>query len=352
MEKDGFQKLWKAFEIIAIGCILFGLLVVLYLIKGLLTPFIIAFVITFFLSPVVDYMEGEGVNRTLAVILLILLTLILLFILWKLTWPTIQTEISNFQKNAPAYSNKIQGGLERGMKLLEKKAGFIPEGVLQKAVQQKMNDLASRTKEISSLFKIGMGLMVNFILVQVIVFFFLKDGRRIKKVLITYVPNKYFETFLTLIYEIHQQISNYIRGQFTDALIVGVLSIIVFYSFGINYAMFIGAVVGIANIVPYIGPLLGFGFGSSLVLIDTGSIFDVLKFIGVFGCVKLVDTIAITPLTVSRSVNVHPLMVMIVISFGAMLHGVWGMLLSVPLYCSMRVSLRILYRGFVGYGNW
>jgi predicted PurR-regulated permease PerM len=45
-------------------------------------------------------------------------------------------------------------------------------------------------------------------------------------------------------------------------------------------------------------------------------------------------------------------MIIIVISFGGLLHGVWGMLLSVPLYCSMRVSLRILYRGFVEYGNW
>jgi len=352
MEKNGFQKLWKTFEIVAIGCILFGLLAILYLIKGLLTPFIIAFVITLFLSPVVDYMEGEGVNRTFAVILLIILTLIFLFIIWKLTWPTIQTEMSSFQKSAPSYVNKIQDSLERGMKLLEKKAGFIPEGVMQKAMQQKMNDLTSRMKEISSLFKIGMELMLNLVLVQVIAFFFLKDGRRIKKVLIAYVPNKYFETFLTLIYEIHQQISNYIRGQLTDAFIVGVLAIIALYLFDIHYAILIGAVVGVVNIVPYFGPLLGFGFGGLLVLIDTGSIFDVLKFVGVLACVKLIDDIAITPLTVSRSVNVHPLMVMIVISFGGMVHGVWGMLLSVPLYCSMRVSFRILYRGFVEYGNW
>jgi len=352
MEKNGFQKLWKAFEIIAIGFILFGLLVILYLVRGLLTPFIIAFFITFFLSPVVDYMEGEGVNRTFAVILLIILTLIILLILWKLTWPTIQTEMSNFQKNAPSYVNKIQGGLERGMKLLEKNVSFIPEGVMQKAMQQKMNDLTSGVKDISSLFKIGIQLVVNLILIQLIVFFFLKDGRRIKKVLIAYVPNKYFETFLTLIHEIHQQISNYIRGQLTDAFIVGVLAIIGFYVFEINYAIFIGAVVGVVNIIPFVGPLLGFGFGGLLVLIDTGSIFDVLKFVGVLGCVKLIDDVAITPLTVSRSVNVHPLMVIIVISFGGMVHGVWGMLLSVPLYCSMRVSLRILYRGFVEYGNW
>jgi len=352
MEKNEFQKLWKTFEIIAIGCVLFGILLVLYLIRALLTPFIIAFVITFFLNPIVDYMEGEGINRTLAVILLIILTLIFLFLLWKLTWPTIQTEISSFQKNAPFYISKIQDSLERAMKLLEKNTGFIPEGVLQKAIQQKINDLASGMRDIGSLLTIVKELVSTLILSQVVVFFFLKDGRRIKKVLIAYVPNKYFETFLNLIYEIDKQISNYIRGQLTDAFFVGVLAVIGLYLFGISYAIFIGAVAGIANIVPYIGPLLVFTFGGLLVLIDTGSIINLLKVVGVLGLVKLVDSMAISPLAVGRSVNVHPLMVIIVISIGGLLHGIWGMLLSVPLYCSMRVSFRILYRGFVEYGNW
>jgi predicted PurR-regulated permease PerM len=352
MEKNEFEKLWKTFEIIAIGCVLLGILLVLYLIKGLLTPFIIAFVITFFLSPVVNYMEGEGVNRTFAVILLLILTLIFLLILWKLTWPTIQIEISSFQKNAPFYASKIRDSLERAIKLLEKNSGFIPEGAMQMAMQQKISALTSGFGNISSLLKIVRELGVTFILIQVIVFFFLKDGRRIKKVLIAYVPNKYFETFLNLFHEIHQQISNYIRGQFADAFFVGILAIIGLYLFGINYAIFIGVVVGIVNIVPYVGPLVGFIFGGLLVFIDTGSIAHTLKFVGVLGFVKMLDTIAITPLVVSRSMNVHPLVVMILIPFGGMVHGIWGMLLSVPLYCSMRVSFRILYRGFVEYGNW
>lgn len=352
MERSEFQKLWEAFEIITIGCVLFGILLVLYLIRGLLTPFIIAFIITFFLSPVVDYMEREGINRTLAVILLILLTLIFLFILWKLTWPIIQAEITNFQENAPFYVSKIRGSLEQAMKLLEKKVGFVPEGTMQKAIQQKISDLIAAVGNLNFLFKTVRYVSFTFILTQLIVFFFLKDGRKIRKGLIAYVPNKYFETFLNLIHEIDKQISNYIRGQLTDAFFVGVLSITGLYVFGISYAVFLGVIAGIANIVPYVGPLLALTFGGLLVLIDTGSIINMLKAMGILAFVKLLDSIAIAPLAVGKSVNVHPLMVIIVISVGGLLHGVWGMLLSVPLYCSMRVSLQILYRGFVEYGNW
>ena len=352
METSASEKFWKAFEIIAIGFVLLAILLVLYLIRGLLTPFIIAFVITFFLSPVVDYMEGEGINRTLAVILLSLLTLVILFILWKLTWPAIQTEIGSLQKNAPHYARKIQDGLNQGIKLLEKKTGFIPEGLLQSAVQKRVGHLSSGMEDVSSLMKTVGHFVLTLILIPVIVFFFLKDGRRIKKVLITYVPNKYFETFLTLFHEIGAQISGYIRGQFTDAFFVGILAILGLYWFGVNYAVLIGAVVGIANIVPYLGPLLGFIFGGLLVLIDTGSVVDLVKVVGVLAFVKAVDDTAISPLIVSRSVHVHPLMVMVLISFGGAIHGIWGMLLAVPLYCTMRVSFRILYKGFVEYGNW
>ncbi|MGZ3524021.1 MAG: AI-2E family transporter [Thermodesulfobacteriota bacterium] len=352
METGEFQKLWKTFEIIAIGFVLLGILLVLYLIRGLLAPFIIAFVITFCLSPVVDYMEGEGINRTLAVIFLILVTLIILLILWRLTWPTLQTEIGSFQKNAPHYARKIQDGLNQGMKLLEKKAGFIPEGVLQGALQKRIDQLTSGTGDISFLMKTVGHLLFTLLLIPVIVFFFLKDGRRMKKVLITYVPNKYFETFLTLFHEIGRQISGYIRGQLMDSLCVGVLAIIGLYCFGINYAILIGAVVGLVNIVPYIGPFLGLTFGALLALMDTGSIVDVLQVAGVIALVKALDDTALSPLIVSRSVQVHPLMVIVLIAFGGTIHGIWGMLLAVPLYCTMRVSFRILYKGFVEYGNW
>ncbi len=352
METSEFQKLWKTFEIIAIGFALLGTLLVLYLIRGLLAPFIIAFVITFFLNPVVDYMEGEGINRTLAVLLLVLVTLILLFMLWKLTWPTLQTEIANFRQNAPDYARKIQDGLNQGIKLLERKTGFVPEGALQGLVQKRMGHLSSGLGDVSVLMKTLGHFVITLVLIPVIVFFFLKDGRRMKKVLITYVPNKYFETFLTLFHEIGRQISGYIRGQFTDAFFVGALATIGLYVFGMPYAVLVGAVAGIANIVPYVGPLLGFAFGALLALIDTGSAFEVVKVLGVFGFVKALDDIAITPLVVSRSVNVHPLMVIILISFGGGIHGIWGMLLAVPLYCSIRVSFRILYKGFVEYGNW
>jgi len=352
METTDFEKAWKTFEIIALIFILLSVLLILYFVRELLTPFIIAFVIVFFLNPIVDYMEGEGINRTLAVVTLIILGVFVLLIVWKLTWPTLQSEINNFKENAPLYMNRIQAGLNRAIDLLEKNIVFLPKGTLEKPLQQKINSLTSGAGDVGSLIKIIKELATSFMIIPFTVFFLLKDGRKIKKMLIAYVPNKYFETFLVLFYKIDQQISNYIRGQLIDSFIVGLLAVIGLYLLNVNYSFLIGGILGIFNIIPFIGPLTGFAIGSSLILIDTGSTVVLLKFVGVYACIRILDDIIISPLALSRSVHVHTLMVIIVIMLGGFLHGILGMLLAVPLYCSIKVTFQILYKGFIEYGNW
>jgi putative permease len=352
MGKTDLQKAWKTFEIIVLVVVLFSVLVALYFVRELLTPFIIAFVITFFLNPIVDYMEREGINRSLAVVILIILSILLLFVLWKLAGPTIQAEISGLKDNAPAYVNIIQETLSRATGLLEKNMGFIPKGTLEKALRQMINGFTSGIGDVSSLIKVIKQLVTNLIIIPFVVFFLLKDGRKIKKMIIAFVPNKYFETFLTLFYRIDQQISNYIRGQLIDAFIVGLIAIIGLYLIGINYFFLIGAVFGMVNIIPYIGPLMGLVFGSMLILIDTGSTVNLLKLIAVYGCIRMLDDIIISPLALSRSVHVHALVVIVVITLGGFFHGILGMLLAIPLYCSMKVTFQTLYKGFIEYGNW
>ena len=137
METTDFKKAWKTFEIIALIFILLSILLILYFVRELLTPFIIAFVIVFFLNPIVDYMEGEGINRTLAVVTLIILGVFVLLIIWKLTWPTLQAEINNFKDNAPVYIDRIQAGLNRTIDLLEKNISFHSQRYIGKSTAAK-----------------------------------------------------------------------------------------------------------------------------------------------------------------------------------------------------------------------
>ena len=355
MEQTEAEKFWKAFEVIAIAGILLGFLAVLFFLRDLLTPFIIAFVLFFFLNPVVDWIEGNGIGRTYAVLMLVAAGLLLVILLGMLVWPKIEAEISSFKDNAPAYMQKVESGLKNTALAVEKKMTFIPKGTLTKLVAEKIKTkdiLVSVGSNMDAILGFLMELATDLILIPFVVFFLLKDGRSIKKAMIAFIPNKYFETFLCLLYEVHQQITKYIRGQLIDAFIVGALSIAGLYLMGIKYAIVIGLIGGIGNIIPYVGPLAGMAAGSLIVLIDSGSVAGVIKIIGLFLAVQLIDEALISPLAVGKSVDVHPVMVVIAILIGGLFLGAWGMLLAVPLYCSLKVSSLILYSGFVEYGNW
>jgi predicted PurR-regulated permease PerM len=116
-------------------------------------------------------MEGKGINRTLAVVTLIILGVFVLLIIWKLIWPTLQGEVNNFKDNAPVYIDRIQAGLNRTIDLLEKNISIIPKGTLEKALQQKINGFSSGMGDVGSLIKIVKGLMTALIIIPFVVFF-------------------------------------------------------------------------------------------------------------------------------------------------------------------------------------
>mgnify|MGYP001587241302 CR=1 FL=1 len=243
--------------------------------------------------------------------------------------------------------------LKKTALMLEKKMPFVPKGTLLKIVNENIGGIfAGIGSNVNAMLGIIMEIVTNLVLIPFVAFFLLKDGRSIKKSMIAFVPNKYFETFLCLLYEVNRQITNYIRGQLIDAFIVGFLAVIGLYMAGIKYAIVIGIIAGAANVIPFVGPLIGIVVGSIAVLIDTGSGVGVLKVLGVFAVVKLLDDVVIAPLAVGKSVDVHPMMVIIAILVGGFFMGVLGMLLAVPLYCTMKVSSQILYKGLVEYGEW
>lgn len=78
-----------------------------------------------------------------------------------------------------------------------------------------------------------------------------------KKAFIHFIPNRYFEMTLNVLHKIDQQLGWYLRGQFTEALVVGVLSVIALWLLDVQYFTIIGIFAGLANLIPYIGPVAG-----------------------------------------------------------------------------------------------
>ena len=190
-----------------------------------------------------------------------------------------------------------------------------------------------------------------FIIVPFVLFFFLGQGRTIKRAIIELVPNRYFELVLNLLYSIDRQLGGYVRGMVLSVMIVSLLSSIGLYFIGLEHFLLIGVLAGLANVIPYLGPAIGIvaGIIATVLQYSTLSFGVVIPVIIVFAIVQLVDNVFIAPMVVGRSVNLHPLLVIFAVLVGSELFGAVGMLLAVPTTAVLKVSVRTIYEGWRGY---
>lgn len=135
---------------------------------------------------------------------------------------------------------------------------------------------------------------------------------------------------------------NYIRGQLLEACFVGVLSATTLYFIGIDYALIIGIISGICNMIPFIGPLVG-TFLAVIAALTTGQpISAVWAIIGML-VVQQVDNNLLAPKVIGNSVGLHPVFIMMAIIIGGNVGGLIGMLVAVPVFASIKIVLSKWY---------
>jgi predicted PurR-regulated permease PerM len=193
--------------------------------------------------------------------------------------------------------------------------------------------------------------MTNIVIVPIVAFFFLSEGRSIKRATIELVPNRYFEMVLNLIYRIDQQLGGYIRGLVLSVIIVSLLSITGLWTIGLRDYLVVGTLAGLSNVIPYLGPIIGIAAGILATLLQHGSlgVGVLLPVVAVFLIVQIVDNVFIQPVVVAKSVNLHPLIVIFVVLVGNHLFGPIGMLLAVPFTAVTKVSAQTIYHGLRSY---
>ena len=191
-----------------------------------------------------------------------------------------------------------------------------------------------------------------FIAFMVLIFtiILLVEYHDFKRSLVRFIPNKYLEVGLRMIYNIEQQISKYLRGQILAASSVAALSVAGLFllnQFGANITLivFIGIIAGLANLIPMVGPFIGMipailiaimnNIGNDAALAHQifnliPSPFYIFDIVLMFIVVQQIDNNFITPLVVGESVGLHPMAVMLVLLIGGTLIGPLGMLFAIP----------------------
>ncbi len=324
-----------------------------FLMREVLMPFFAAGLIVYILNPIADYFEGQGVRRSAVVAVLFLVFVAVIAVGGYFSWGSLMGEVDYLKVSLPKYLLSIKGSLIQTAGLLEKQLDFLPKGFFSGIIEEKFSQNSGvMLSAAPGLIISAVSLIMSSIIVMFTVFFLLKDGKLMRKKLIRSVPNRYFEITLTILDEVNTAVGNYIRGQITDCLIIGVLSTAGLALIGFKYAILVGAIVGLMNMIPYLGPLTGMIVGFMMALIDGNSLPMGLRVLLVLSIVKLIDDALVNPMVVGNSVELHPLVVILCIAVGEALLGVVGMLIAVPVFCALKATFEVLHKGLITYGFW
>jgi predicted PurR-regulated permease PerM len=309
----------------------------LFLIPDIVKLVVIAALLSYILDPVANILEARGMSRTKATITIFLAFVTLIAIAYIFLLPLLLGEIKSLESGlSPEQAGAAISRLEN---TLVENLSFM--GVKNLDLAGRLQGMMSHTGEwLLSHVIDAASLLTSMILIPFIVFFLMKDGREFKRSFVGIVPNRYFEVTLYLLYKLNVQVGNFLRGQFIDATIVGLLAMLALWVVGIKYFFLIGLFTGLANLIPYFGPLAGAGLAIVLSILQTGGFELALYVMLVFTGIKLLDDAFIQPLVVAKSVDMNPLTVLLVILIGGKLFGILGMLLSVPIAGFIKVVVR------------
>lgn len=325
--------------------VLFFLVVIgwlIYTLREIITIIIIASLIAYIFDPLASYIEAKGFSRTSATTFIFILVFVVIGVSAWFLLPALYDEIFTLQRNLnPGGASEFIITIET---FLKNNFSFLDVESLN--LDQKINNLlSSLADQLLSILANAISIISVIVIIPFVVFFLLKDGRNMKKVFISYIPNRYFEMTLNIIHKIDTQLGSYLRGQITEAFVVGVLATLALWILDVQYYIVIGVFAGLANMIPYIGPVAGMIPALIVSIINGGEVTLLLYIILAFGIVQLVDNILVQPLVLSRSVNLHPLVIVLAVLIGGKIFGLLGMLLAVPTAGILKVTSSEMYNG-------
>ena len=186
---------------------------------------------------------------------------------------------------------------------------------------------------IQSLVNLGQNAM-NILLGFVIAFYLQQDKQRViqvfKKTIYVLIRPKLYHHALVIGTDIDYILSGYIRGELLDSIIVGTLISVALTLIKLDFALIIGVISGIFNLIPYFGPIVGFGLAIIIGILDPDPMKAVYGAIAIL-IIQQIDGCYIVPRIIGEYVKLHPIIVLLAILIGGNLFGLVGMLISVPI---------------------
>ncbi len=318
-------------QIVILVSIILLTALVLYFLGGILTPVLASIVIAYLLEGLVANLERVRMPRLLAVFIVFLTFMAALIFISFLVVPMLAQQVADLVKELPGVISWFQGELDR---LPERFPEYISEDqikVLISALQSEIGNFGQKMLSFVGASVRGIvSSVVYLILVPFMVFFFLKDKKRIKEYLMRFVP-KDRQLSVEVYHEVNKQVGNYVRGKFLEIVIIWAITYAVFLWLGMEFAMLMSLLTGLSVLFPYVGVAV-VAFPVAIAgIYQWGMGIDTFKIMLAYTVIQIFDGNLLAPLLLSGVVNIHPVAVIVaILTFGG-LWGFWGVFFAIPL---------------------
>jgi len=360
-ENSEMIRIWTT-VIVRVIFLLAGLFVTCWLVYEIRTLLLLLILSTFFcylINPIVHLLEQPlyvgrfelRLPRSIAIALVYVLIAVLVVTVAQLIWPPLSQQVTDLAKNLPGYSKSAEGGVN---KIFNDANSWMRHVKLppqwREAVFSRASDLAnSLAGWLTDSLAGALGYLQYLtwpVLVPILSFFLLKDALYFEKNLVALLPNERLQKRAHwLMMDVSRTLAAYIRAQITACLLVGAVMMIGLSLLGAPYPVVLGAVGGLLEFIPLIGPLISASiiFGLSLT-VSFKTALAVALFLAVL---RLLQDYVIYPRIVGHGIKMHPLMVIVAILAGVEVGGLVGVFLSIPVVGLVMVFYNhyLAYRG-------
>ncbi len=314
------------------------LLGVLYLLRGVIAPLFVAFLLAYALDPAVDRLERAHVPRALgAVMVMMLLTgAVGAFLVFAV--PMFLDELRSAGEDLPKQIEGLQQRLDPW--LFKNFKVHAPHDVTELAKSLSGTQIGTvaataLTAVFGTLSYVGVAL--SALIIPVFAVYLLIDFDRIVRRVADLVPRRHISAVSGVAKQIHNTLGGWVRGQLTANLVLAALYATGLRIVDIRLAVPIGVLTGMLAFIPYVGFAVGLTCALAMAILDWTGIGTVLAVLLVMAGVQILDSIVVTPRIVGRSVGLRPLEVLVTMMGAGTLFGFLGVLLAVPLGAVVKI---------------
>jgi predicted PurR-regulated permease PerM len=333
------------------GGVAFGIGILIWVLRPVLTPFLLGGLIAYVLQPGVEWLVRKRVPRGFAALAMMVLFASLIASIVLLVLAVIQREEPEIQMQIPAVAAKLSAWLQPKLGLLGFRQSFNLADVRTMLISPLEGSGQAVALAVWRYLRTGGNVMItvvgNVVLVPLVLFYLLYDRHQMFARMESLVPRRWLAKMRELVTEMDQILSQYLRGQMLVMAVLAAFYPVALTIAGFEIALPLGIVTGLAVFIPYVGFATGLALALLAALLQFGTCYGFCLVAVIYGTGQILESFFLTPRFIGERIGLHPLAVVFALLAFGQLFGFFGVLLALPVSAMLATALRELRRCYL-----